>query len=192
MAREGHGTCQSWLRAAGAQRLKPPENDNRVTVCLPLGPSRGGWNFWPIYEEILENEPTTLAAIERTATATAHKLASGRRGRRRGAPPLHQRHRCLPRHREVTAQRNGVSPLLRCHSVLPAVAVSLSRPGSSARTGFGSGGFAGRCVSTQRPFLTATSSLSPSRKTRFSSQPLIWRRIFPRARVRGEFCARPS
>jgi hypothetical protein len=52
------GTRQSWLRAAGAQRLKPPENDNRVTVCLPLGPSRGGWNLWPIYEEILEDEPT--------------------------------------------------------------------------------------------------------------------------------------
>ena len=77
------GTSQSWLRAAGAQRLKPPENDNRVTVCLPLGPSRGGWNLGPIYEEILEDEPT-LAAIERTATATAYKLATGRRGRRRG------------------------------------------------------------------------------------------------------------
>src|ERR1700732_4551695 len=88
------GTRQSWLRAAGAQRLKPPENDNRVTVCLPLGPSRGGWNLWPIYEEILEDEPTTLAAIEQTATATAHKLASGRRGRLRGAQPLHQRNRC--------------------------------------------------------------------------------------------------
>jgi hypothetical protein len=57
------GTRQSWLRAAGAQRLKPPENDNRVTVCLPLGPSRGGWNLWPIYEEILEDEPTTLVAL---------------------------------------------------------------------------------------------------------------------------------
>jgi hypothetical protein len=61
--------------AAGAQRLKPPENDNRVTVCLPLGPSRGGSTLGPIYEEILEDEPT-LAAIERTATATAHKTGN--------------------------------------------------------------------------------------------------------------------
>ena len=71
------GTRQSWLRAAGAQRLKPAENDNRVTVCLPLGPSRGGWNLWPIYEEILEDE-LALAAIERTATTTAHELARHR------------------------------------------------------------------------------------------------------------------
>ena len=68
------GTRQSWLRAAGAQRLKPPENDSRVTVCLPLAPRDSGWNLWPIYEEILEDEPA-LAAIERTATTTAHKLA---------------------------------------------------------------------------------------------------------------------
>ena len=27
------GTRQLWLRAAGAHRFKPPENDNRVTVC---------------------------------------------------------------------------------------------------------------------------------------------------------------
>src|SRR6476620_10787743 len=36
--------------------------------------------------------------------------------------PLHQRHSCLTRHREVTAQRNGVSA---------PVAPQLSRPGSS-------------------------------------------------------------
>jgi hypothetical protein len=72
------GTRQSWLRAAGAQRLKPPENDSWVTVCLPLAPLGSGWNLWPIYEEILEDEPT-LAAIERPATTTAHKLARHRR-----------------------------------------------------------------------------------------------------------------
>jgi predicted ATPase len=38
---------------------------------------------------------------------------------------------------------------------------------------------AGRCVSTQRPFLAATSILSPSRKTRFSSQPLDLAGNFP-------------
>ena len=70
------GTCRSWLRAAGAQRLNPPENDNRVTV-LPLAPRGSGWNLWPIYVEVLEDEPT-LAAIERTATTTAHKLARRR------------------------------------------------------------------------------------------------------------------
>jgi hypothetical protein len=71
-------TRQSWLRAAGAQRLKPPENDGRVTVCLPRAPRRSGWNLWPIYEEILEDEPA-LAAIERTATNTAQKLVRHRR-----------------------------------------------------------------------------------------------------------------
>ena len=71
------GTRQSWLRAAGAQRLKPPENDNRVTVRLPLAARGSAWNFWPIYEEILEDEPA-FAAIERTATTTAHKLARPR------------------------------------------------------------------------------------------------------------------
>ncbi len=117
------GTRQSWLRAAGAQRLKPPQNDNRVTVCLPLGPSRCGWNLGPIYEEILEHEPT-LAAIERTATATAHKLATGRRGRRRGAPRLHHRHLCLPRHsrRLAGVARQGPSDWKRCR-----------RPGSAQR-----------------------------------------------------------
>jgi hypothetical protein len=42
---------------------------------------------------------------------------------------------------------------------------------------------AGRCVSTQRPLLTATSSRSPSRKTGFCPSPLILRRISHRARV---------
>jgi hypothetical protein len=72
------GTRQSWLRAAGAKRLKPPENDNRVTVCLPLAARDSGWNLRPIYEEILEDEPT-LAAIERTAATTACELARHRR-----------------------------------------------------------------------------------------------------------------
>jgi hypothetical protein len=71
------GTRQSGLRAAGAHRLKPPENDNRVTVCLPLAGRGSSWNLWPIYEEILEDEPA-LAAIERTATTTAHELARHR------------------------------------------------------------------------------------------------------------------
>jgi hypothetical protein len=37
------GTRQSWLRAAGAHRFKPPENDNRVTACLPLAASGSGY-----------------------------------------------------------------------------------------------------------------------------------------------------
>jgi hypothetical protein len=72
------GARKSWLRAAGAQSLKPPENDNRVTVCLPLAARGSSWNLGPIYEEILEDEPT-LAAIERTATTTACELARHRR-----------------------------------------------------------------------------------------------------------------
>ena len=35
--------------------------------------------------------------------------------------------------------------------------------------------FAGRCVSTQRPPLTSIESVSPSRKTRFSSQAVDFR-----------------
>jgi hypothetical protein len=59
-------------------QFRPPENDNRVTVCLPLGARGSSWNLWPIYEEILKDEPT-LAAIERTATTTAHELSRHRR-----------------------------------------------------------------------------------------------------------------
>jgi hypothetical protein len=39
----------------------------------------------------------------------------GPEGRGRGAAPLHQQHRCLPRRPEVTAQRNGV--FARCCGV---------------------------------------------------------------------------
>jgi hypothetical protein len=53
------GTRQLWLRAVGAHRFKPPENDNRVTVCLPLAPRGSGCNLWPIYVEVLEtNRPS--------------------------------------------------------------------------------------------------------------------------------------
>ena len=63
------------LRAAGAlNRLKTAVG---LTVCLPLAPRDSGWNLWPIYEEILEDE-LALAAIERTATTTAHELARHR------------------------------------------------------------------------------------------------------------------
>ena len=40
-------------------------------------------------------------------------------------------------------------------------------------------GLAGRCVSTQRPPLTSTESVSPSRKTRFSSQAIDLAVNFP-------------
>ena len=63
--------------------------------------------------------------------------------------------------------------------------------GKYCSAGFGSGGFAGKCVSTQRPFLTATSSLSPSSKTRFSSQPLDLAVNSPRPQAQGEWRARP-
>jgi hypothetical protein len=65
---EGHGDTPVMLRAAGAQRLRPP------AVCLPLAARGSSWNLWSIYEEILEDEPT-LSAIELTATTTAHELA---------------------------------------------------------------------------------------------------------------------
>jgi hypothetical protein len=55
--------------------------------------------------------------------------------------------------------------------------------------GAGSGGGpAGRWVITQRPFLTATSILSSSRKIRFSSQPLDLTTNFPSLQVRGRGC----
>ena len=71
------GLARHGSRRPEQQRFKPPENDNRVTVCLPLAACGSGWSLWPIYEEILEDEPA-LAAIERTATTTAHKRARPR------------------------------------------------------------------------------------------------------------------
>ena len=76
-------------------------------------------------------------------------------------------------------RRNRCAVTPRCGATAGAVTASLFgtevvlyRPDSRA-------GPAGRWVTTQRPFLTATSILSPSRKTRFSSQSLDLGDKFP-------------
>jgi hypothetical protein len=80
--------------------------------------------------------------------------------------------------------RNAVSE--RCHRQCAAVSV---RKIVSERSTAGRG--PGQVRSTQRPFLNATSSLSPSRKSGFHPKRLIWRLTFRSRPTLGESCARP-
>ena len=126
--------------------------------------------------EAADERPTDGRAKPNAGHSSPHLSRNGLRRRKHrpgsaGASrqPLHHRHaRRLDRPR-VTALRHlhavsvTVLPPLQRRFSLPENSVgAVSLPVADPR----------RVRSTQRPFLTATSSLSPSRKTRCSSQPI--------------------